>query len=69
MEAPRPLVPSVDSPCTGVCRLGTDQFCIGCGRTLGEITEWPTAAPERRATIRQAASLRLHGSDPPDATP
>jgi uncharacterized protein len=58
---------NVDSPCTGVCRLGADQFCVGCGRTLDEITEWPTAAAGRRALIRQAASIRLRALGPSES--
>ncbi|HTX23305.1 MAG TPA: DUF1289 domain-containing protein [Steroidobacteraceae bacterium] len=49
----------VDSPCTRVCRLGAEDFCIGCGRTRGEIAEWLNASSERRVTIRQAAANRL----------
>jgi hypothetical protein len=28
------------SPCTGVCRLGSDGLCEGCHRTAGEIGGW-----------------------------
>ena len=32
---------TADSPCTGVCRLDqADAFCVGCGRTVAEITAW-----------------------------
>jgi uncharacterized protein len=65
VDSASPENPNVESPCTGVCRLGTEQFCIGCGRTLGEITEWPTAPAEGRAKIRQAAAMRLRTLDHP----
>lgn len=37
---PKPLPPS---PCVGVCEL-KDNVCIGCNRTIEEITNWvPTS--------------------------
>jgi predicted Fe-S protein YdhL (DUF1289 family) len=47
------------SPCSGVCRLNAQQFCVGCGRTGSEIAEWLAANEPRRAAIRRAASARL----------
>ena len=55
---------SVESPCNGVCRLGAGEFCVGCGRTLSEIAEWPSATPERRVAVRQAAAIRLRDLPP-----
>jgi len=39
------------SPCIGVCKLDEQSgFCLGCGRTGGEIGAWSTLAePERNA--------------------
>jgi len=50
--------PVQDSPCTGVCRLNPEGTCVGCGRTLDEITEWPVAEAARRGEIRRLAQLR-----------
>ena len=34
----------VPSPCVSVCRMDADRvFCIGCLRTIPEITEWSRA--------------------------
>lgn len=31
------------SPCIGVCTINPDdQTCVGCFRTLAEISNWPT---------------------------
>jgi acyl-CoA thioester hydrolase len=49
----------VSSPCRNVCRLGHDQVCLGCGRTIGEIAEWPEAAEDRRRRICQDAARRM----------
>jgi predicted Fe-S protein YdhL (DUF1289 family) len=29
-----------DSPCIGVCTTLYDDVCQGCGRTLGEVSNW-----------------------------
>ncbi|WP_156254575.1 DUF1289 domain-containing protein [Sandarakinorhabdus oryzae] len=43
---------SVASPCTNVCQL--DQrtgWCIGCRRTMDEISRWPHANDDERRAI------------------
>ncbi|MFL9840619.1 DUF1289 domain-containing protein [Sphingomonas sp. ST-64] len=44
-------IPAVASPCINVCRIGADDVCEGCRRTLDEIAEWSTASDERRRAI------------------
>jgi predicted Fe-S protein YdhL (DUF1289 family) len=51
-------VPAVPSPCVDICRLDAQQLCIGCRRTLGEITEWPRASEARRREILREIELR-----------
>lgn len=46
------------SPCQGICRLEGDT-CVGCGRLIGEIAEWPHATVWRKHTIRVDAARRL----------
>jgi len=55
-ESPRVSVPS---PCRDLCQLDQAGVCIGCGRTVAEITEWTRADSERRLQIRAAARTRL----------
>jgi uncharacterized protein len=55
-EPPRATVPS---PCRDVCQLDTQGICIGCGRSIAEITEWTRADNERRLEIRAAARARI----------
>lgn len=52
------------SPCVRVCRLDAEgRFCLGCGRTLGEIARWRDAAPaERRAILARLAARRARPS-------
>ncbi len=53
ISPPAPATPNqVASPCVGLCRLDDQTgFCLGCGRTGGEIAEWSRAPEERRRTI------------------
>jgi len=46
------------SPCVGVCQL-QGRVCVGCGREIGEIAEWGSASPGRKAQIVGAARQRL----------
>ncbi len=53
------MTETLASPCVGVCQLDAAQRCLGCGRTLDEIAEWPLASSERQRSIVEAARLRL----------
>lgn len=44
-------IPAVASPCINICRIGDDDVCEGCRRTLDEIAIWSTASDERRRAI------------------
>jgi predicted Fe-S protein YdhL (DUF1289 family) len=48
------------SICKNICKVDqdTNTFCVGCGRTLDEITEWFTAGQERKIEIAKAARKR-----------
>jgi len=46
-----PVTPSPQSPCVRNCCLDDDDICLGCFRSLQEITEWGQATPDRRKTI------------------
>jgi predicted Fe-S protein YdhL (DUF1289 family) len=41
----------VPSPCVDICRLDALGLCIGCRRTIGEISEWSRASEVRRREI------------------
>jgi uncharacterized protein len=49
---------SVPSPCVDICRLDSAGLCIGCRRTIGEISEWPRAGEARRREILRQLELR-----------
>jgi len=48
----------VPSPCIDVCRLDARGWCVGCRRTIDEITEWSRASEARRRDILRAVALR-----------
>ena len=39
------------SPCVRVCRLGPDDKCEGCGRSVGEIRQWAGMTRDERWEI------------------
>jgi uncharacterized protein len=49
----------VPSPCRDVCQLDAAGVCIGCGRSIAEITEWSRAGRERRLQICAHARARV----------
>lgn len=65
-----PNFPDIETPCVKICVVDPEtQFCIGCGRTRGEIAGWigmGAAArhsimlelPERVATLTQRKKRR-----------
>jgi predicted Fe-S protein YdhL (DUF1289 family) len=42
---------AVPSPCVDICRLDARGLCIGCRRTIQEISEWASASEARRREI------------------
>jgi uncharacterized protein len=63
-------LPAIETPCIKICVIEPDSgFCIGCGRTRGEIAAWldlsvgqrhevMTTLPERVATLTQRKARR-----------
>ncbi|MCL5799563.1 MAG: DUF1289 domain-containing protein [Gammaproteobacteria bacterium] len=55
----RPNVPiRRDSPCVGVCRIGTDGLCLGCLRTLAEIAAWGRMTLSERCVVYERLGER-----------
>lgn len=53
-------VTDIDSPCIRACTLGEDDVCVGCGRSLDEITIWSSAPQARRLEILAISAERLN---------
>jgi hypothetical protein len=55
-----PTTDSVPSPCTNVCTMDdASGYCVGCYRTLDEITAWSGLdAPAKRAVLAALPARR-----------
>lgn len=52
-------LPDIPSPCISVCQLNpATGLCLGCYRTVEEISRWATASNEDRYTMLQELKAR-----------
>lgn len=51
-------LPRVASPCIKVCILDAANVCVGCGRTIGEITQWSRMTDEEQRLACDLAQQR-----------
>jgi predicted Fe-S protein YdhL (DUF1289 family) len=53
-----------DSPCVRVCAIDQKSgFCLGCARTLTEISRWTRYVPAERRAILDALPARFDSLD------
>ena len=52
-------IPSVESPCVRNCCLNQNDVCLGCGRTIDEITSWTQQSDQQKQQTLAAAKQRL----------
>ncbi|MBL8311146.1 MAG: DUF1289 domain-containing protein [Burkholderiales bacterium] len=56
----------VESPCIKRCAMDARSgYCLGCGRTLEEITNWSTLSVDQRAAVVRGLEGRLSGAASP----
>ncbi len=49
----------IDSPCTNICLADPESgLCIGCGRTLEEITKWSIFTTSQKKQLIKALKNR-----------
>lgn len=48
----------VPSPCVGICVVTAERVCMGCQRTLDEISSWSTASDAWRQEVIERARQR-----------
>lgn len=59
-----------ESPCVQVCIVDpASRLCVGCGRTIDEITAWAAMAPDVRRQVMAELPARLAALDLPPAAP
>ena len=57
--------PVIESPCVRICAIDpASQLCMGCGRTLDEITRWYGMSREERSLIMAELPARIEASRP-----
>jgi predicted Fe-S protein YdhL (DUF1289 family) len=55
--------PVIESPCNRVCTLDpASGLCLGCGRSLDEITRWTQMTDAERARVLVEAGRRRSAS-------
>jgi predicted Fe-S protein YdhL (DUF1289 family) len=52
------LSDEVASPCIGVCALDENDLCLGCYRTVQEITDWWRLDADGRRAVIDACNRR-----------
>ena len=60
MRQPEPC-----SPCRQLCRLNRAGVCIGCGRSIDEIAQWPDLEEAARQRIIDRLRASHGASEPP----
>gem|GEM_PF-741791 len=56
---------NADSPCVGICTTLFDDVCRGCGRTMGEVSNWVFFSAEEKQQVWQ----RIRAQGYPQQTP
>lgn len=51
----------IKSPCIKICKL-ENGHCVGCFRTIDEITQWKHLTDEERDVILHEVEKRKHGT-------
>jgi uncharacterized protein len=52
--------PDIETPCVKICVVEPETgYCIGCGRTRGEIASWLGITPAERAIIMRELPERV----------
>jgi hypothetical protein len=53
----------IESPCVNICMLDAQtETCVGCGRTIEEISRWSTMTPADRSRVMSELPARLAAS-------
>jgi predicted Fe-S protein YdhL (DUF1289 family) len=57
--------PEIESPCVKICVIHPEtRLCLGCGRTIEEISAWSRMTPEARREIMAALPDRIAAAGP-----
>lgn len=54
--------PAIETPCIKICVVDPETgYCIGCGRTRGEIGGWLGMSPDQRRVVMAELAERVEG--------
>ncbi len=53
-----PEIKIIQSPCIRNCCLDDEDVCLGCFRTIHEITGWNASSAEEKQAVLERCSLR-----------
>lgn len=56
--------PRIESPCISICALDDNDICMGCYRSLDEITRWNQASDEEKKRILALSGERAKENNP-----
>jgi predicted Fe-S protein YdhL (DUF1289 family) len=62
MNTDRPTERPVPSPCVSICALDNDDICLGCQRTVDEITRWGRMDNAERRVVLALCHERAEAS-------
>lgn len=51
----------IKSPCRNICRYDENKVCVGCYRTMDEITHWIDYTPEEKLEVWRKIGKRKRG--------
>jgi predicted Fe-S protein YdhL (DUF1289 family) len=49
----------IESPCVRICALNASDICLGCGRSIVEITRWYGMSNDERSRIMSELPRRI----------
>lgn len=50
----------VTSPCINICRLDDNKICVGCNRTIEEITAWTKYTDKEKLEVLGKINDRIN---------
>lgn len=53
------MTEAVKSPCINVCALDDDDVCVGCFRSMREITDWSEYSSDKKREVIAQAQQRM----------
>lgn len=59
------LWPHTMSPCVGYCSVNSVDLCVGCYRTLPEISQWSTFSGQKKVAVNALAKARKQSHEKP----